>query len=1204
MIFKLLACTLALISVAQAQTKESPLTPEEERASFVVPAGFAIDLVASDPDLAKVVDVSFDDMGRMWAVTAVEYPVDANETPGAGDIYNTEGRDRVLVFETPCASGVQKPRTFASGMVMPMSVLAIKDGVLVAQGSKIFLMRDSDSDGTADQRQVVLEGFGIQDSHLMPHRMIRGPGGWIYVMQGAFNSSRVVTKSGAIVPFDQCKVGRFKPDGSSFEVVGTGLNNIWGFVIDTRGQMWIQEANDLGYPVVPFHLGASYPGIGDHRDKPYSPWFPPLSRFEMGGTGLSGLALSEDANGFAAPYDGAMILANPIARSIQAIRVTEHDGVHDLEKLPDLVTTSDAWFRPIAIHYGPDGALYIVDWYNKIISHNEVPRTDPGRDKTHGRIWRLRNESQAPAAVADVEHAPDAKLLEHLRAKSTWEARAAWHQIADRQVSGLTPQLAEMVHEKNLSTRVRLLALWSLEGLGHALETIDTGLIADADVAIRREAIRARGEARSAAGGALTELHPLSKEIDATVRQAAIRAFDQVQVLAADDLGALLNLAQPALEIPTPNPEPRLRTNEVERQYLREFERSLIRSVLEKHRAQLEEFLASADGRAFGFESRALACLALEPDKAAAGLAEIVSNLTRPPSAEEIRILASASQMPEVKTCFEGLLANGTKRDMVLASLLAVSDRLQGLDLSAPIAKAVREELAAKNDEASRDRCVKIAAAFRVRELEPEIVAIARAATNAARRVACVRALTEIGSGDVALFRELAIGAVPGEELQRSCVVAIAESKDPRATAALVELWPTLASTLRKRALDTLTGSNEGAASLLAAIDADEILPSELDGEVLTRLSARFAGDARLAKLEQALSSRLRTVLRLEGGESALDTKLKISGPFTLEAWVNLDEGIDNRDAVLGAHGEVDFNFADRRFRMYAGKEIGDVIIASKQLSPDCWTHVAITRDGDGNLKLYWNGDVDPATCKPTKVELKDLDVGVAVAGGGTQGALCEVRLWDVARTPAEIGANFRRTFAGTKPAHLVFSAAGEGPWGKLAGGATLARTLDAPALQSEAAVAEQETKFTRYRALTNLRGNAERGRELFTSICMTCHRLRGEGAKVGPPLDGIGLRDTESLLRAVLTPSAAMESGYRLLRVETIEGELLDGMLASQDEHAIVLRRQSREDRSIERTQIRRMSFADFSVMPDGQLEALTPADVSSLFAYVATLR
>ena len=90
-------------------------------------------------------------------------------------------------------------------------------------------------------------------------------------IRNAFNSSDVVTRKGDVVSFDQCKVGRFLRDGTRFEVVGTGLNNIWGFVIDRGGSFFIQEANDLGYPVVPFPLGASYPGIGGHKARPYSP---------------------------------------------------------------------------------------------------------------------------------------------------------------------------------------------------------------------------------------------------------------------------------------------------------------------------------------------------------------------------------------------------------------------------------------------------------------------------------------------------------------------------------------------------------------------------------------------------------------------------------------------------------------------------------------------------------------------------------------------------------------------------------------------------------------------------------------------------------------------------------------------------------------------------------------------------------------------
>ena len=1207
----LLALTFAFFPSSQAQTPVSPLTPEEQRAGFFLPVGMEIDLVASDPAIQKVVDIAFDDSGRMWAVTAVEYPVDGNETPGAAELYEKEGRDRVLVFDTPCAREPQTPRVFAAGMVMPMSVLPISDGVLVAQGSKILMLRDRDRDGVADQREVVLDGFGIQDSHLMPHRMLRGPGEWIYVMQGAFNSSRVVTKSGEIIPFDQCKIGRFKADGSKFEVVGTGLNNIWGLVIDPRGEMWIQEANDLGFPVVPFSIGESYPGIGDHRAQPYAPWSVPLARFSMGGTGLSGLALSGDAGGFAAPFDGAMILANPIARSIQAVRATEADGLRELEKLPDVVTSSDEWFRPIAVHFGPDGCLYIVDWYNKIISHNEVPRDDPARDRTHGRIWRLRQNTQVFSAIPDVAGAPDSALSEHLCASSTWEARAAWHQIVDRRAAVAVPRLAELMREENVLTPTRLLALWSLEGLGLANQAVDAELLADKDPAIRREAARALGEAALDGATLASMLAPLAQERDQSVRLAAIRALGRVGEDNEAVAALLLAFVRTAPTVTPSATASRENTQSEQLRYQREFERSQIREGLERQRVSLAALLSSAEGTALSPETRALAALALTPAAAASVLAEALSKLTRAPSQEEVALLAGGVDDPGARACLDGLLADESKREGVLEHLWALRARLNAVDLSASLEASVRARLTLADDEAGRDLCVRITSAFRVRALEPEVVAIARSATTVARRTACMRALAEIGSGDLELFIELAEGAMPGGELQRACVVALAESKDGRAIDALVQLWPVLAPDLRRRAMEAVTATPDGAESLLAAIAADEILPAELDGEVLTRLSQRFTGDPRLARLEQVLAARLQTVLRLAGGDSALLKKLALPAAFTLETWIKLDEGIDNQDALLGARGATDFNFSDRRLRMYAGKDLGDVIVSSKQIEAGAWTHVAITRDAEGHLHLYWNGDLDSVASKaskPAKVELKDLDVGVAVAEGGTRAALVEMRLWSVARTAAEIGANFRRTLVGSKPANLVFLGSGAESWGELSGAAAMVREFDVPNLLTASAALEIEAEFARVRALAKLRADSSRGRDLFASTCLTCHSLNSpvgtEGGKLGPALDGIGLRDQESLLRALLTPSAAVESGYRLFRVETSDGELLEGLLASKDERGIVLRRQDREDLQLERSEIRRMWFTERSVMPDGQIEALTPADVSALFAYIATLR
>ena len=1185
-----------------AQGGPSPQSPEAQVASFSLAPGYAIELVAADPDLAKVVDLCFDDAGRMWAVTAVEYPLDANETPGAEEIYSRGGRDRVLVFDTPCAPGRQVPRTFADKLAMPMSVLPIADGVLVAHGPQILMLRDTDADGTADSREVVLEGFGVQDSHLMPHRMLRGPGEWIYVMQGAFNSSRVRTKSGAVVAFDQCKIGRFKRDGLRFEVVGTGLNNIWGFVIDPRGGMWIQEANDLGYPVVPFYLGASYPGIGDHRARPFSPMFPALSDFAMGGTGLSGLALSEDPRDFPPPYGGAMIVANPIARQVQGVRVTSADGLHELEKLGDLITSSDPWFRPIAVHFGPDGCLYIVDWYNAIISHNEVPRTDPGRDKSRGRIWRVRHESQTRRAIPDVTRASDAQLLAHLRSDSAWEARAAWHQIVDRRQVALVPALAELLRDEHAATPLRVLALWSLQGLGQAAAALDPNLMASASADVRREAVRALGESRPTAGSIPGLLAGIEKEQDDAVRRAAIGVVDGVEAPGADCLMLLLSWVRAPAAAPEGVGRARLR--ELQRCYVLDFERSLIRAALEQHPRELESLLASPAAANASLEARALAAMALAPEAGALQLAAIVGRLPRPPANEEILVLASRGGDPAVGACFEALLADERSRDAVLVQLLNVRERLRGPVLAVAITRAVRARLARADDSAGRELCVKLAAAFALKELEPELIAIAQGAEDAATRAACVRALTEIDCSRIDLFQSLAAGSMPGGELQRACATALIESKDPRAPAAVVQLWPQLSLPLRQLALDSLSNSHALAAGLLAAVDDDEILPSELDGRALERLTALFADDPRLVKLERALAGRLKHVLRLGGGDAALQTRLTLAGAFSVEAWVNLDAPIDNQDAVLGARGGTDFNFADARFRMYAGAQHGDAIIASRQLQPGTWTHVAITRDTAGILKLYLNGEPDPATCRPTLAVLENLDVGVAVAPGGTRGALCEVRVWSVERSAEQIGAYFRRSLAGEPQPGLLFHSGGAQTAVKLIGAATLERTLDAPALLDALQARELEAKFARYRELSRAPGDIVRGKQLFTSTCMACHTLSGEGTRIGPPLDGIGLRDNETLLRALLTPSAAVESGYRLLRVETIEGELLDGLLASEDERAIVLRRQGREDLRLGRSEIRRLFFDARSVMPDGQIESLPPADVSALFAFLATQR
>jgi putative heme-binding domain-containing protein len=1087
---------------------------EDQASTFTLPPAFEIELVAGDPDTLKIVDIAFDDVGRMWAVTASEYPVDGNENPAAAALYQKGGKDQVLVFDTPTRPGRQKPRVFASGLAMPMAVLPYKDGALVGHGPDILFIAEG-------RRDIVLSGFGIQDSHLMPHRFVRGPGGWIYTAQGAFNSSKVRAKDGTVTPFDQCKVGRFKLDGSVFETVGWGLNNIWGFVIDRQGDFWIQEANDLGYPVVPFQVGASYPGIGNHKARPYAPWTPPLASFRMGGTGLSGLALSEN---FPEPWNDVLFLANPITRRIQAIRTHREGTGWRLEKLEDFVTSTDECFRPIAIHLGPDSSLYVVDWYNKIISHNEVPRNHPERDKTRSRVWRIRPKSRAHAAPPDLTKAADDALPGHLSGP-TWEARAAWHQIVDRKASALAPRLRELAAAGPI--HARLLALWSLEGLG---EKIDEALLRDADRSVRREAVRLLGR-------------PLPDDPDPQVRAESIRQ--------ASDVATLLRFVQPVPDGPTVKTEQGgfvVRTGAAAD---REFERFLVRLQLEKRPKELFDFLAVAD---LTDEVRTFACLALDEKTGAGALAKMLSARPRVPSAEEAVLLARQPE-PVLATLLE---LPGT-----LETLYSVRQRIDASKLA--LADAVRK--------APPDDLLRYASGFRLKELEREAVAL----TRGGRALAGLRALREMRAAPLDLFRELAGSA--DEAVRREAVIALASTDGGEA--AVIELWPSLSPALRKRAVDQLAGSRTRAEALARAVKEGRIPEDALDAYAREKLG---------------ISSGI-VVLRLNGGEEDyVETKIDLEGPFTVEAWVRFDPGITNADGILCRFGDADFNFYDSRFRLYAGPGQGDKIIAQRAVAPSTWTHVAVTRNAKGELRIYLDGEPDPAKGSHGS-PLKDLQIGRTNAPGGTAAEIAEYRVWKVERTPEQIREFHNQAVASPD---LVFHAPLGKPWTGLHGKAENRAVAEPPPLLGEAEARALREKLDRFRKLLDGPGDATLGKAVFAKTCQTCHTLRGEGQTIGPNLDGIGIREPEHLLRAILTPSAAIEGGYRLYRVRTKDGDVLDGLLVRESNDEIVLKPVNAEEERIARRRIQTSGFTRFSVMPEGLLENLPAKDVSDLFAYV----
>ncbi len=1259
--------------------KASPLTPEEERAEFTLPPGFEIELVVSEDTqrgFGKFVAVDWDLQGRLWTMTALEYPVDANESPEvAKALYASRAKDKVLVYDRDPKSPTgyaREPRVFADGLAIPLGILPYKNGVYVQHGPEIVFLSDTDGDGKADKREVMLSGFGVQDSHLFPHQFTRAPGNWIWFAQGAFNYGKVKTTKGAEVQFDQTRMAKFRYDGSDFDITSQGPCNIWGLVLDGNGQAWIQEANDFGYPMMPFHEYANYPGCSGSTWKSYAPEFPgTATEFAMGGTGLSGLALSDGklvisesvisnqsakrratdslntdsliTSPFPAPYAGQFYIANPITRKIQAIQVTPDGPRFRYQKLPDFVLSGDEWFRPVALRTGPDGCLYIVDWYNKIISHNEVPRNHPERDKKRGRIWRVKHKDVKPFDVPDFNKLSGDELIAKLGGPSIPQSHMAWQAITDRQMKDLTPKLKKIVGDKKATTARRLGALFALEGLRATDVATLRPLLADANRDIRREALRSLGEFSLLAPWEEPSIERLANDPDPEVRAQVVRTagrlaesrirYSGVPVSMMKDFETMVMLGNPSLAQPAMKSTQSGRTIKTGEAYEREFERYLARLHLERFPGELSQFLESSAAQSLPTENLLLACLALEPKASAVRVAELLPKLQRPPGDEELLRLAQFPDEPGVGEALKAVLQRPETRTGALESLLRVRTKLDAAKL-APLLTDAARQLLSQNSQATMDLGTKLASAFQLAGVEPELVKMLEAGWGWSPReganqiailqpqsLAALRALRDLKSDRVSTFAKLAEKGEPA--VQDAAVAALAASRDAKGPEQLASLYPMLPATAKKSALAGLSGTRAGASALVKSVRGGAIAKDEIDGVTFDKLQAVLGDDADLAALMQEMASLFRPVLRLNGEDNAwTETGLTLDGPFTVETWVKLDAGIDNNDGLLGAPNAVDMNFFGGQFRVWVGGGVHDAIVAKKRTIADVWTHVAVTRDVKGMFRIYQNGELDSADSKPVTQKFENVRIGWNAPGKGTAGWLSEFRIWNRERSAAEIRADFDRSYGepisksasadqskraesefGAPPAGLVGLFTGTG-WGKLHSGAKVMKSQDFPPLLTAAEAAALAEKFSKFHALAEKPGDVAKGKVLFANVCQQCHSVGGQGGQVGPVLNGAGAMGVESLLRNLLTPNAAMEPGYRVFRVELRDGDVLDGIRVSEDKDAIVLRRPNMADTRIAQKDVRKAAFTKSSVMPEGLLDSLPPEQVSDLFAYLKTLK
>ena len=1271
----------------------TPLNAEEQLKKFHLPEGYEIELVVKEsPGIGKFVSVYFDQRGRLWTQTALEYPVDGNENPAAADaLYASKAKDKVLVYPrealnaTLPAGGLTNPTVFADGLAIPLGLLPWGNGdsAYILHGHDVKLFKDTNGDGRADESKVVLTGFGVQDSHLFPHQFTRAPGGWIWMAQGLFNNSKVHKpgEEASVIDYPKCSMARMRPDGSEFEVTSLGPNNIWGLVITGEGEAFIQEANDYGYPVMPLHEYAYYPGGMESLRKSYQPEFPVQAEFRMGGTGLSGLALGEGEFRKLTPSvkaDGlCMFVANPIISKVQTIAMHREDSRKDpqrapngwhLEQAADLVTCDDPFFRPVGMTQGPDGCIYIVDWYNKIISHNEVPRNHPDRDKIRGRIWRVRakqsshlaprdkratvqagNAASQPSAsptktdedsksststhhnahlaerdgyfpIPDFTKLSSEELIDMLGTQPTARAHLAWQTLADRWNStnenGAAPfehqtlllGLERMVADAKAPAASRIQSLCALSAMvdNHtslAPSRVTNDLLLDKFWEIRRaavavsERITPSSDPFAFASRFKDSVPVLIKDTSPEVRQELIKlagasltkygSSQGTEVNAAADLALLLFFANPSL---TNGPTASGRTGKpipIGEAYDREFERFLVRMFLERNPDVVAKFLDTDEAAKLPIEARVLASLALEPKASASRVAKLLPQLDRAPNDEELLRLAQFPEEAGSGDALKALLSNPKSRATVAEKLLAQKTKLDPAKIAPLLSEAAKGLLGGNDNE--RALGVSLIGGFQLASLEGDLVAMTKLATNV---LPALQALRELRSSATDVFAELAKSSEP--MIRDEALAALAASKNPNAAEQLFALYPTLTTSQQRSALNALSSTKPGAKAIVAALSSKRIPTTDLDGPTAERLSLVLGNDAELNKLMSSLGHVFHDVLAFDGSDDAwIDSKITLDGPFTVETWIKLAPGIGNEDDILGVKGGVEMNFFGSTFRVFAGPKLHDVAVAKKPMTPDLWTHIAVTRDAKGNIKIYQNGELDAVSKVPAPDKWENCRIGWSGPKKGTEGMMAEFRVWKTERTAQEIRGSFDR--ADKTDRSDLFKAKQKG--------ARLAKTTDYPPILTPEQAAKLDSQYARLSTLDMKKGSLAMGKAL-SAICKTCHQIGTEGAQIGPNLSGAGAMGLEGVLRNILTPNAAMESGYRIFRVELKSGDLVDALFVSEDKDAFVVRQPGVQDHRIAKKDVRSTRYIRRSLMPEGLLDGLNDQQATDLLSYLMTLK
>jgi putative membrane-bound dehydrogenase-like protein len=479
----------------------------ESAVRMTVPEGFEVKVFAAEPDVVNPIGIDFDHKGRVYVLECLQYPKKAP--------IGSKGADRIRIYEDTKGIGVaDKVTTFAEGLNLATGIAVGYGGVFVGEAPYLLFLEDTKGTGKADKRTVLLDGFGYQDTHETLNSFIWGPDGWLYGCHGVFTHSKVGkpgTPEKDRVPLN-AGIWRYHPKTQKFEVFAEGTSNPWGYDYDENGSgfltacviphlfhivpggLYIRQAGQNFNPYaygqireicdhVHYFGGSSHEGNIDPR------------RFAVGGGHAHSGCLIYQGGAYPEKWNGRVFMMNLHGARINTDILKRNGSTYIGSHGEDFLVANDPNFRAIQLRTGPDGSIYMTDWYDPQICHNPDPNI---WDRDTGRIYKVVYKGANKASGGreppdDLSKRSSAELVEMLKDTNSWWWRQALLILQERGDKSVAPKLKEMVRKRD-DHRHALRALWALNNIGAFDEDFGREMLGHSNSWVRAWAVRLLGQ--------------------------------------------------------------------------------------------------------------------------------------------------------------------------------------------------------------------------------------------------------------------------------------------------------------------------------------------------------------------------------------------------------------------------------------------------------------------------------------------------------------------------------------------------------------------------------------------------------------------------------------------------------------------------------------------------------------------------------------